>query len=73
MRRFRVTSVSAPRILVILNVDDSGVDEEVAGVVEWVEVEEETSVARKREKVSWLARQVLRRWSEGPAVQRVES
>jgi hypothetical protein len=74
MRRFRVTSVSAPRILVILSVGGSGVDEDVelVGVVGSEEVEE-TSVARKRENVLWLARQVLRRSSEGPAVQRVES
>lgn len=70
MRRFRVTSVKAPTIFVMRTLGSGRLVEEVE---ERRVEEEETSVARKREKVSWFARQVLRRSSDGPAEQRVDS
>lgn len=70
MKRCKVTSVNAPSIFMMRILGSGGllVEEEVE-----VEVKDETSVARKREKVSWFARQVLRRSSDGPAEQRVDS
>lgn len=68
MRRFKVTSVNAPTIFVMRTPLGS-----CSGLVEEEVEVEKTSVARKREKVSWFARQVLRRSSDGPAEQRVDS